>query len=211
MGYIYMIWNDINDKLYIGKTEDTVENRFAEHCNDYKKERNEKRPLYNAMRKYGVEHFFVKTIEQCENANEREVYWIAHYGTYHNGYNATRGGDGAQYADYDAICRAYQAGKNQAEIARELGYDKGTVHNALISRGIEIRDTKTVMQDSLGSVVEQYDKDTGVFIHSFPSALSAAEYLGKTNGNSNGAASHITDVCKGKRNSAYGYKWKFAA
>ena len=25
MGYIYMIWNDINDKLYIGKTEDTVE------------------------------------------------------------------------------------------------------------------------------------------------------------------------------------------
>ncbi len=211
MGYIYMIWNDINDKLYIGKTEDTVENRFAEHCNDYKKERNEKRPLYNAMRKYGVEHFFVKTIEQCENANEREVYWIAHYDTYHNGYNATRGGDGAQYADYDAICDAYRAGKNQAEIARELGYDKGTVHNALISRGVAIRDAKTIMQDSLGSAVEQYDVNTGELIDTYASALSAAESLGKANGKSNGAASHITDVCKGKRNSAYGYNWKFAA
>ena len=28
MGYIYVIENDINDKIYVGKTTDTLSNRF---------------------------------------------------------------------------------------------------------------------------------------------------------------------------------------
>ena len=213
MGYIYMIWNDINAMLYIGKTVYDIYKRFQEHCTDCFKERNEKRPLYNAMKKYGIEHFHVRLVEECEleKLAEREMYWIQYYNTYHNGYNATLGGDGAQYVNYDVVCEYYLAGHNQAEIARMMNIDKGTVHNALRAKGIEIRDTKTVMQESLGVAVNQYHKKTGAFIRSFPSALSAAEYLGKTNGNSNGAASHITDVCMGKRNSAYGYKWMFAS
>lgn len=34
MGYIYKIVNDINDKIYIGKTEKSIEKRFKEHCRD---------------------------------------------------------------------------------------------------------------------------------------------------------------------------------
>lgn len=34
MAYIYKIINDINDKVYIGKTEFSVEKRFQEHCKD---------------------------------------------------------------------------------------------------------------------------------------------------------------------------------
>ena len=34
MSYIYKITNSINDKIYIGKTEQSIEKRFKEHCID---------------------------------------------------------------------------------------------------------------------------------------------------------------------------------
>jgi hypothetical protein len=54
------------------------------------------------MKKYGKEHFFIELIEECpiEKLNEREQYWIAKKDTYHNGYNATIGGDGKRLIDY---------------------------------------------------------------------------------------------------------------
>lgn len=51
MAFIYKITNDINQKVYIGKTEREVEERFKEHCRAYRQERYEKRPLYAAMKK----------------------------------------------------------------------------------------------------------------------------------------------------------------
>jgi predicted GIY-YIG superfamily endonuclease len=32
MGYIYVIENDVNDKIYVGKTTDALSNRFSKHC-----------------------------------------------------------------------------------------------------------------------------------------------------------------------------------
>lgn len=34
MGFIYKISNDINDKVYIGKTNFTIEDRWKEHLHD---------------------------------------------------------------------------------------------------------------------------------------------------------------------------------
>ena len=76
MAYIYQIINDINQKIYIGKTEFSIEKRFKEHCYDAFRANNEKRPLYSAMRKYGVEHFHIELIEETDNPEEREIYWI---------------------------------------------------------------------------------------------------------------------------------------
>ena len=39
MAYIYQITNDINQKIYIGKTEFSIEKRFKEHCKDRVKQR----------------------------------------------------------------------------------------------------------------------------------------------------------------------------
>ena len=50
----------------------------------------------------------------------------------------------------------------------------------------------------------------GNYIQSFPSAKAAAESIGKITSSSNGASSHITDVCRGKRKTAYNYIWRFA-
>ena len=92
MAYIYKITNDINDKVYVGKTEFSIEKRFKEHCRDAFKERNEKRPLYSAIKKYGVEHFHIELVEETDNPNEREIYWIEVLEGYTKGYNATLGG-----------------------------------------------------------------------------------------------------------------------
>ena len=91
MGYIYKIVNDINNKIYIGKTEFNIQKRFEEHIRDSQKE-HKNRPLYNAMNKYGIQHFKIELIEECNNLEEREKYWISFYDSYKNGYNATLGG-----------------------------------------------------------------------------------------------------------------------
>ena len=95
MAYIYQIVNDINQKIYIGKTEFSIEKRFKEHCQDAFRERNEKRPLYAAMRKYGIENFHIELIEETDNPVEREIYWISTLQTRTKGYNILPGGAGS--------------------------------------------------------------------------------------------------------------------
>ena len=112
MAYIYKIINDINDKVYIGKTERQIQLRFQEHCSCSLREQYEKRPLYSAMKKYGIEHFHIELIEKTDSPEEREKYWIEQYGSFKYGYNATIGGDGKKYLDYDLIYRTYLDNKN---------------------------------------------------------------------------------------------------
>ena len=96
MGFIYTITNKINGKQYVGKTSlSDPKERWKEHLHDYKREQYKKRPLYSAMNKYGVENFIFEVIEECENTEEREKFWIKELNTYGStGYNATLGGDG---------------------------------------------------------------------------------------------------------------------
>ena len=93
MAFIYVITNDINGKQYVGKTNNSIAKRFKEHIKDGKRERYEKRPLYSAMNKYGIEHFHIEGLEECsaEESAEREKYWIAKLDTYgHNGYKINK-------------------------------------------------------------------------------------------------------------------------
>lgn len=55
--------------------------------------------------------------------------------------------------------------------------------------------------------VLQVDKKTNQIINEFPSIAYAMMYLGKYN--KSGDNSHIGDVCNGKRETCYGYKWKW--
>ena len=97
-GYIYKIVNDINDKIYIGQTSRTIEERWKEHIKDSK---NLNYYLYASIRKHGIKHFKISKIEKYESddksklldiLNEREVFWIDYFDAYHNGYNQTLGG-----------------------------------------------------------------------------------------------------------------------
>ena len=147
MPYIYKITNKINDKIYIGKTShSSIEERFREHIQDSRRERCEKRPLYDAMNKYGVENFFIEQIEQVKNdeiASEREQFWIKKLRTYIgfsdcNGYNATLGGDSKRYYDYTEVAKKYLELKSEKEVCEYFNCDRQVVKNACAENGIEI-------------------------------------------------------------------------
>ena len=140
MPYIYKIINDINGKIYIGKTQFSIEKRWKEHCRDYQKDKNKKRPLYAAMRKYGVKHFHISLIEETDNPEEREKYWIEYYGSFKNGYNATIGGDGRTYLDYDLVYNLFLQGLNIKQIAERLNYSINSCRNILHQYGVRQED-----------------------------------------------------------------------
>ena len=76
MSYIYVITNDINNKQYVGQTSISLQERFKQHVSDKDRRSFEKRPLYNAMNKYGINHFHIKLLEECpsEEVDKKEIY-----------------------------------------------------------------------------------------------------------------------------------------
>lgn len=135
-GYIYKIYNDINNKLYIGQTVQTLGIRFTNHKMASKLE---KTKLYNAFNKYGIENFHITLIEEVEDynlLNEREKYWINYYDSYNNGYNSTLGGDGVHLIDYNKIYEKWQEGKSRKEISDEFDITGPVVSKILNNFGI---------------------------------------------------------------------------
>lgn len=94
MGYIYKIKNTVNSKLYIGQTKYPLIKRFNEHLYNAKKGKNS--PLYNAIRQYGKEKFFISLLEEVDekdSLDEAEEKWIKKFNTITpNGYNILPGG-----------------------------------------------------------------------------------------------------------------------
>lgn len=203
MPYIYKITNLINGKLYIGKTLDTIEKRWKDHKKDYTRPRCEKRPLYDAMNKYGVENFSIEKIEECseKELSEREKYWIEFYHSFHDGYNATTGGDGKQYADYDLIYRLFQEGKTCKEIKQITSYDGKTIQRALELNGITEQMRKERGRETSRKRVAKIDLITNEILEVYASVGEAERVNGQTR--------HIGDVCNGKRKSCKGFGWKF--
>ena len=95
---IYKITNKINNKCYIGQTIKNAEEWWKEHQSHAfgKHENDIKKVLYQAIRKYGLENFTFEVlqdnIENYEELNKAEIYWINYYNSFLQGYNETRGG-----------------------------------------------------------------------------------------------------------------------
>ena len=211
MAYIYQITNDINGKIYIGKTEFSIEKRFKEHCQDAFRDRNEKRPLYAAMRKYGIEHFHIELIEEIDSPEEREVFWIENKRSFKNGYNATVGGDGKKYIDYDLVISSYKEIKSIVDTAKALNISADSVSNILRQNNISIISSSKVNLNKYGKITNMYSLD-GEFLKSFSSTNEAAQYMidnNLTNCKKTTIKQHITEVCTGRRNTAAKYKWKY--
>lgn len=95
---IYLITNKVNGKNYVGSSKN-INARIRAH---FKLAFNPNSPryeypLYRAIRKYGIEAFETKVLEQnifIDSRRLREQYWIEHYQSFGiNGYNQTGGGE----------------------------------------------------------------------------------------------------------------------
>lgn len=94
-GYIYMIKNKINGKVYIGQTTN-YKLRVIEHKSDLKHNRHGNKKLQNAVNKYGLDKFnwiLLSNNVPIEKLNNLEIACIKHFNSFKNGYNATIGGD----------------------------------------------------------------------------------------------------------------------
>lgn len=191
----------------------TPQERFKEHLKESQKERNEQRPLYNAIRYYGKDAFILEIVEECSSdiVNEREKYWIAYYNSYENGYNATLGGDGKHYIDYDLVLQTYQKFLSRREVAQKLNINEQTVTKILKEKHIDYTTPQEVILNKYGKKVACYSLKEEL-ISTFDSLNAAARFVkenGFAKGEERGIMSHIRDVSKGKRKTAYKYKWKF--
>ena len=217
MGFIYRIVNDVNGKSYIGKTEHSIDKRFREHCLEAFQRRSENRPLYAAMRKYGTEHFYIDLIEEIDDLEDREKYWIEYFDTYQNGYNATLGGDGKRLYDYDQILGELIFSSDADLIAQNIGCCRDTVANVAAQHGITV--TKDVSKNFGDVNLIRRKRVCALSVNSdifavFDSISDAAKWLfenGNTKSQSKSVVGHISDCAKGrsKHKTAYGFYWQF--
>jgi len=127
MFIIYAITNKVNDRVYIGSTND-IERRWREHHWAHTRKNF---VLYRAMRKYGFENFQINQIDSAPSRaklHELEKQCIAEYNSYRNGYNSTIGGDHLMdpKAKSDLMKRRHQAGEFVGQNQKRI--DEGNHH-----------------------------------------------------------------------------------
>lgn len=176
---IYLITNIINGKKYVGQHCGTRDSRWKQHLAAALKLEDPK-PLYAAMRKYGVENFKYEVLEELgKDANEkllddREKHFIKEYNTFignGRGYNLTLGGDGT----IGAFCRDQ---------------------------------TKQKLSDSLDKKdYAAYDPETGVFIERFDKIGEAATKYQVRNPGTIPTSAKFNNQHSGKYKSVGGVIW----
>lgn len=96
MGYIYVIANNQNNKLYVGQTTRTPTQQYIDHMR-HSKPISESDSFHRDIKEFGREHFTVFTL-MSEVPNDKldfwERYFILKYNTCKSGYNNTLGGGG---------------------------------------------------------------------------------------------------------------------
>lgn len=225
MGYIYKIYTQDSNKIYIGQTINPIQERFKQHLTrDYGTK------LAQAFDKYGRNNFQIQLIEEVSNEllNEREKYWIKYFDSFYNGYNMTEGGQTTSYAveklkkpveqrdkDTFELLATYES---LAEAARALDFNNCESKRKNINKCCN-KECHEVYGYRWNFVGEEPDKikkgqarkipvamcdlTTGEILKTFDSAKSASIYLNKING------SQITACCKKRIQQAYGYLWRY--
>ena len=171
-GFIYKITNKVNGKVYIGQTRYSVEFRWRQHCN-----KKDNTYFHNAIHKYGKDSFVVETLEECDikDLDSKEIFYIAKFNSFTDGYNLTLGGNGNRKLllddKYDEIKCLYLSGFSSNKIADLYNLDKGTITKILKSLGVKIRNNKLSINNqefieivtdyksghSLKSIAKRYD------------------------------------------------------
>lgn len=151
VGYIYLIRNDVNDKLYVGQTIRTPNYRFRQHCRAYRSQQVAKGGIDDAIGKIGEKHFSYEVLERCpvEKLNNRERYWIKFYNCVEDGYNLKHGGRGPGIEkiqsdeQLQAIYKDYIEGMTLKEIEEKHHVQHGVMYRIFAANGLPKRGSNT--------------------------------------------------------------------
>lgn len=223
---IYKITNKINGKVYIGKSIN-IYYRWTQHkkiAKNSSKYRDGKKPLYYAIRKYGIDNFSFQIIEICNQdvLCDREIHWISVYNCTilsGLGYNVTNGGDSGNFTqakpayqyDLDGNFIAEYPTIRDAAASVCNNPDASAIQNAMgkigsQSYGYQWRYEKfdkidSYVVHSYATKVAQYNED-GHLINVYNSAEDAAKSIGKSK-------SLIRLSCNDEIRSAGGFMFRY--
>ena len=101
----------------------------------------------------------------------------------------------------EEICKEYLKSHSIKQVADLFQHDRDTIKKILYKHNIEIMSSgdQAILNNS--KAVAQLDPNTNEIIKTYPSVREAERCVN--------ANKHINDVCKGKRKTAGGYKWKY--
>lgn len=146
LGIIYKITNSINNKIYIGQTKTSLDQRWKEHLRhaEYGDQ-----VINRAMKKYNKENFSIEELEKC-NINiidDREKYYIKFYNSIDKkiGYNVSLGGNTPLFnrpnVDIKTLLYLYIDKKLSLNIiSKQLNISRYILKDILLSNNIDIRD-----------------------------------------------------------------------
>ena len=131
----YRITNRVNGKVYIGITGMTLSKRWSSHVSHARN--GGRMPVLAAIRKYGAESFDMEHIASATcwaNLCIAEKLLIEQYGSFGNGYNATRGGQGVSGIVWSEATKKLRAESRRRTLARQGGSIlKGRPRGAAVS------------------------------------------------------------------------------
>lgn len=141
---IYRIYNTVDGKSYVGQTKD-YEARIKSHFQNLAGGRHDARKMQAAYKEYGSKSFFVEILEtvSTKEADERERFWVAHFNSYKDGYNKTKGGSNNHnlirtpeyYALHDEYHRVWgewvDRGKEIEAIVKQMEKDRAKLYQRM--------------------------------------------------------------------------------
>lgn len=217
---VYKITCLVNNKIYIGYTKQSINERLKQHFRCIKQKSVLNNKFSNAIRKYGKNNFIIERLFTFDNkilALDKEIELIKEYNSITNGYNTKIGGEGGP----DNIVKKDVSGnknpmfgksnKHTQEIKHQISqsvinFNKSNSDSALIAnsnrRNKIIEMNKTIFNQLNKKPILQIDIKTNEIIKEWPSSKDAGNYLSVF-------PTSITKVCKGKSKSAGGFKWQY--
>lgn len=201
--YIHKLKQD--GRIYVGQTGMSLKERSGSNGHRYKN----CTKFYNAIQKYGwdsFEHIIIQDNLTLDEANTLEAQLIQDYDSINNGFNINLGGRNHEWTDEQ---RRQQSLRMTGEQNPNWGKPRSAETRRKIGEANRIsqlgrhhsEETKQKMSLSHKKYKPVICVETGKIYYC---AMDAALDVANTK-----QGGHITEVCKGKRQSAYGLHWKF--
>lgn len=235
-GIIYKVTNKENNKVYIGQTIQTLQERKNKHYYKARQESDYNTHFINALRKYPESSFIWEIIDESDSQDDldnKEKKWIDYYNSVNEGYNTKDGGQTIvvtekfleQCGSFPFLAFDLKGNKigeflNQRDFSRKYNINKGDIyrmlHNQLnFSNGIICINKEDFTQEELNKRLEsvkQKEKTQKAFI---ARNIQTGEVFGPFTNKSECKrilglkSNHISEVLEKKRKTQEGYTFQY--
>lgn len=201
-GVIYLVINKINNKIYVGQTVGSFQDRYR---GDIAKNTHNEH-LRRAINKYGIDNFYIveeyKVAYSQEELDYLEDWYITIYDTMNPsmGYNKRGGGSNGRLSEES---KQKMSESRKGKFIGELHPFYGKTHSEESKKKIS-ESLKGKPSNTPKTPVIMLDKTTGNPLMMFDAISDTDIYFNKTL-----AFTNIIKCCKGKRKSSQGYKWMY--